>query len=143
MKIKQLSVFLENRPGRISALCKTLSDAGVNLSSLTLADSGEFGLLRLLTPDTDKASSALQKANYATKLTEVVALCVPDRPGGLASVLQVLEQGGCSIDYMYAFATQKGRDAVMIFKFNDADKALALLGKAGLEACCCPNLFGS
>lgn len=142
MKIRQLSVFLENRPGRLSTICRTLSDAGVNLSSLTLAESGEFGLLRLLTPDVDKALAALQAANYAVKATEVIALQVPDRPGGLALVLDALEKGGVSISYMYAFATKCDSNAVMIFRFADTDAALAVLKQAGFSVCEQVRLFG-
>jgi hypothetical protein len=143
MKIRQLSVFLENRPGRLSALCDILSKAGVNLSSLTLADTKEFGLLRLLSPDVDKASQALKEANYATTVTEVIALRVPDRPGGLASVLNLLEHSGVSIEYMYAFATHKGSEAVMIFRFDDHEKALSTLKSSGLSICKSVELFGA
>lgn len=132
MKITQLSVFLENRPGRLSALCRTLADAGVNLSTLMLSDNGEFGLLRLLTPDVDKAKATIAAAGYAATTTEVVALQVPDKPGGLAGVLVLLEKSGVSVEYMYAFAERPGSDAVMVFRFDNADKALAALSDAGI-----------
>ncbi len=132
MKITQLSVFLENRPGRLSALCRTLADAGVNLNTLMLSDNGEFGLLRLLTPDVDKAKAIAIDAGYAVTTTEVVALQVPDRPGGLAGVLVLLEKAGVSVEYMYAFAERPGTDAVMVFRFDATDKALAALQAAGV-----------
>ena len=132
MKITQLSVFLENRPGRLSALCRTLADAGVNLSTLMLSDNGEFGLLRLLTPQVEKARATIAAAGYAATTTEVVALQVPDRPGGLAGVLVLLEKAGVSVEYMYAFAERPGTDAVMIFRFDNTDKALAALQAAGI-----------
>jgi hypothetical protein len=132
MKITQLSVFLENRPGRLSALCRTLADAGVNLSTLMLSDNGEFGLLRLLTPDVDKAKATIAAAGYAVTTTDVVALRVPDRPGGLAGVLALLEKAGVSVEYMYAFAERPGSDAVMVFRFDNTDKALAALQAAGV-----------
>ncbi|HLP03560.1 MAG TPA: ACT domain-containing protein [Opitutaceae bacterium] len=132
MKITQLSVFLENRPGRLSALCRTLADAGVNLSTLMLSDNGEFGLLRLLTPDVDKAKATIAAAGYAATTTEVVALQVPDKPGGLAGVLVLLEKSGVSVEYMYAFAERPGSDAVMVFRFDNTDKALAALSDAGI-----------
>ncbi len=132
MKITQLSVFLENRPGRLSALCRTLADAGVNLSTLMLSDNGEFGLLRLLTPDVAKAKTIAIDAGYAVTTTEVVALQVPDRPGGLAGVLVLLEKAGVSVEYMYAFAERPGSDAVMVFRFDDTDKALAALQADGI-----------
>ena len=132
MKITQLSVFLENRPGRLSALCRTLADAGVNLSTLMLSDNGEFGLLRLLTPDVDKAKATIAAAGYAVTTSDVVALQVPDRPGGLAGVLVLLEKAGVSVEYMYAFAERPGSEAVMVFRFDNTDKALAALQAAGV-----------
>lgn len=132
MKITQLSVFLENRPGRLSALCGTLAEAGVNLSTLMLSDNGEFGLLRLLTADIDKAKTIAIDAGYAVTTTEVVALQVPDRPGGLAGVLVLLEKAGVSVEYMYAFAERPGADAVMVFRFDNTDKALAVLQAGGI-----------
>lgn len=143
MKITQLSVFLENRPGRLSALCRTLADAGVNLSTLMLSDNGEFGLLRLLTPDVDKAKAIVIDAGYAVTTTEVVALQVPDRPGGLAGVLVLLEKAGVSVEYMYAFAERPGSDAVMVFRFDNTDKALAALQAAGVPVFKPVDLFKS
>ncbi len=132
MKIAQISVFLENRPGRLSALTRRLADAGVNLSTLMLSDNGEFGLLRLLTPDVALAQQTIQNAGYASTLTEVIALAVPDQPGGLADVLAVIEKAGRSIEYMYAFAERPGREAIMVFRFDDMDQALLVLQAAGI-----------
>jgi hypothetical protein len=143
MKITQLSVFLENRPGRLSALCRTLAEAGVNLSTLMLSDNGEFGLLRLLTPDVEKAKVTIAAGGYAVTTTEVVALQVPDRPGGLAGVLVLLENAGVSVEYMYAFAERPGTDAVMVFRFDNTDKALAALQAAGVPVFKPVDLFKS
>jgi hypothetical protein len=143
VKIRQISVFLENRPGRLSGLCRTLAEAGVNLSTLTLSDNGEFGLLRLLTPDVDRAKQVIEQAGYAATTTEVVALQVPDRPGGLASVLAALEAPGISVEYMYAFAERPGREAVMVFRFDDMDRALAVLQAAGIGVFKSVDLFGT
>jgi hypothetical protein len=143
MKIRQISVFLENRPGRLSALCRTLAEAGVNLSTLTLAETGEFGLLRLITPDPEKTKQVVEQAGYAATSTEVVALQVPDRPGGLASVLQVLEAHQISVEYMYAFAMKAGGDAVMVFRFDDMDRALTVLQAAGVSVFKSVDLFGT
>jgi len=142
MKIRQLSVFLENRPGRLAALCQTLSESGVNLSTLTLAETGEFGLLRLVTPEPDKAKQVLVAAGYAVTTTEVVALQVPDRPGGLASVLAALEPKGISVEYMYAFSMRAGGDAVMVFRFDDMDRAIEALQAAGVNVFRPVDLFG-
>jgi hypothetical protein len=143
MKILQISVFLENHPGRLSTLCRILADAGINLSTLTLAETGEFGLLRLITPDPEKAQRVLAGAGYAVTTTEVVALQVPDRPGGLASVLHALEASGISVEYMYAFAMRAGGDAVMVFRFDDMDHAIAVLQAAGVNVFSPVDLFGS
>ena len=142
MKIRQLSIFLENRTGRLSALCRTLADAGVNLSTLTLAETGEFGLLRLITPDADKARAAVEKAGYAVTATEVVALQVPDRPGGLASVLKVLEAADISVEDMYAFAMRTGGDAILIFRCGDMDRAIGALQAGGVAVTRAVDLFG-
>jgi hypothetical protein len=142
MKIRQISVFLENRPGRLSALCRVIADAGVNLSTLTLAETGEFGLLRLITPDPDRAKQVIERAGYASTTTDVVALQVPDRPGGLASVLQVLEAKNISVEYMYAFAMRTGGDAIMVFRFDDMDRALAALQAGGVGLFNAVDLFG-
>jgi hypothetical protein len=143
MKIRQISVFLENQPGRLSTLCRILADAGVNLSTLTLAETGEFGLLRLITPEVDKAQQIIAAAGYAVTTTEVVALQVPDRPGGLASVLRALEAAGISVEYMYAFAMRAGGDAVMVFRFDDMDRAIAVLQAAGVNVFSPVDLFGA
>ena len=143
MKITQLSVFLENRPGRLSALCRTLADAGVNLSTLMLSDNGEFGLLRLLTPDVEKAQATIAAAGYAVTTSDVVALQVPDRPGGLAGVLVLLEKAGVSVEYMYAFAERPGTEAVMVFRFDNTDKALAALQAAAVPVFKPVDLFKS
>jgi len=143
MKIAQISVFLENRPGRLSALTRRLADAGVNLSTLMLSDNGEFGLLRLLTPDVAQALQTIQAAGYASTTTEVVALEVPDQPGGLANVLSVIEKAGRSVEYMYAFAERPGKAAIMVFRFDDMDQALGALQTAGIGIRTPVDLFAS
>jgi hypothetical protein len=140
MKIRQISIFLENQPGRLSALCRTLADAGVNLSTLMLSETGEFGLLRIITPDADKARAVVQKAGYAATFSEVVAIQVPDKPGGLASVLTALDSHQVSVEYMYAFACRAGR-AIMIIRFDDLDRAIDVLQKAGINVFKAVDLF--
>jgi len=132
MKIRQISIFLENRPGRLAALCQTLADAGVNLSTLMLSETGEFGLLRLITPDADKARAVVEKAGYAVTTSEVLAIQVSDKPGGLADILTLLEPHKISVEYMYAFVCRQGR-AIMIIRFDDLDRAIDVLQKAGVN----------
>ena len=141
MKIRQISIFLENQPGRLAVLCRTLADASVNLSTLMLSETGEFGLLRIITPDADKARAVAEKAGYAVTTSEVIAIQVPDKPGGLASVLTALDAEKISVEYMYAFACRTGRDAIMIFRFDDLDRAIAALKKAGFGVCATVDLF--
>jgi hypothetical protein len=147
MKIQQLSLFVENRPGALRPPCKTLADAGVDLLSLTVADTEEFGILRLIASDSEKARAVLTAAGFMVKLTEVVAIQVPQRPGGLLAVLDALDQAAQAIEYMYAFAgiTSAGRgngQAVLIFRFADPDAAIAALAKAGISAVAPTELAG-
>jgi hypothetical protein len=142
MKMKQLSIFLENRPGRLGALCGIIAEAGINLTTLSLADSGDFGLLRLITPEPEKAVTAIEAAGYAVAVTEVIALQVPDRPGGLVSILSVLEPHGIGIEYMYAFATRSGGDAVMVLRFSDMERAIPFLQMAGFNVLSAVELLG-
>lgn len=132
MKIRQISVFLENRPGRLAALCRTLADAGVNLSTLMLSETGEFGLMRFLTSEPDKAKAVVEKAGYAATASEVLAIQVPDKPGGLAGILTLLEPHKISVEYMYAFVCRQGR-AIMIIRFDDLDRAIDVLQKANVN----------
>jgi len=130
MKLHQLSVFLENRPGRLAEPCRLLADARINILTLSLADTQQFGILRILCHEWEKARDVLQKAGMVVKSTEVLAVEVPDRPGGLADILDVLDQAGVSVEYMYAFAEKVGDKAVLVFRFDDPDKAILALGRS-------------
>ena len=127
MKIHQLSVFVENRPGHLVAPCRVLAAAGINIVTLSLAETRTFGVLRLVVRDWQKAKQALEAAGIAVSVTEVVAAEVDDRPGGLGEVLDELEKAGINVEYMYAFATRLGEKAVLVFRFNDPDAAIAAL----------------
>jgi hypothetical protein len=131
MKIRQISVFLENQHGRLSALCRSLAGAGIDLCALTLSDAGEFGLLRFITAEPDRARRVVEAAGFAATSSDVLALCLPNRPGGLSAVLTGLEPHGLSVEYMYAYARRTG-DAVMITCFDDVDRAMAVLQAAGV-----------
>jgi hypothetical protein len=127
MKLKQLSVFLENKPGALSAPCRLLAKAKLNIQTFSLADTREFGILRLIVEDSDKARRLLQRNGFAVKITEVVALEVPDDPGGLATVLDALDGTGINVEYAYAFTTKHQGYGLLVFRFNDADGALKIL----------------
>ena len=133
MKLKQLSVFLENKPGRLRELCAMLAENGINIITLSLADTEQFGILRLIIKDYDKAKELLEKNGFVAKLTDVIAVEVNDQPGGLSDILKIEEQSGISVEYMYAFTIKSGENAVLLFRFDDMDKAVDALNHAGLN----------
>lgn len=129
MKVEQISIFLENKSGRLAEVTRILADAKVNIRALSLADTSDFGVLRLLVDDIDKTKKALSEHNFTVGETEVVAVEVPDKPGGLHSILDILQQSGINVEYMYAFVQQSGNNAVMIFRFEDPQTAQQILQK--------------
>lgn len=133
MKVEQISVFLENRAGRLLAVTRLLGENNINIRALSLADTSDFGILRLIVDDTQKARDALQQAGFTMSLTSVVAVDVPDRPGGLAEVLQSLNEKSVNVEYMYAFVERTTGKAVLIFRFEDTDAAIRVLEADGLR----------
>ena len=131
MRIRQISIFLENKPGQLSAICRDLADAGINIATLSLADTADFGIVRMIVDDHEKAEDVLAEKGHVVNVREVIAVCVPDRPGGMAEVLQVLDKAGVNIEYSYAFAFHKGEKAVLVFRFSDNDRAESALKTAG------------
>ena len=131
MKIRQISIFLENKPGQLSAICQTLADAGINIATLSLADTSDFGIVRMIVDDHEKAKRILTERGHVVNVREVVAVCVPDRPGGMAEVMSVLDAVGANIEYSYAFSFHKAEKAVLVFRFTDNEKAAAALAEAG------------
>ena len=127
MKIKQLSVFLENKPGALSAPCRLLAKADINIQTCSLADTREFGILRLMVEDTEKARRLLQRNGFAVKVTEVIALEVDDRPGGLAAILDALEGTGINVEYAYSLTGRTKGHALLLFRFSDPNAALQML----------------
>lgn len=137
MKIHQLSMFLENKPGRLSEPCRLLADAGVNIMTLSLADTQQFGILRLIVPDWEKAREVLEQSGCVVNVTEVVATEVEDKPGGLAHILDIIEEAGLNIEYMYAFTIRSNDKAVLVFRFDNPDVAISALQAKGI------NVIGS
>ena len=133
MKISQISVFVENKPGHLAAPITALAEAGVNLLTLSLADTRQFGILRLIVRDWQPARDVLTQKGFAVTVTEVLAIEVPDRPGGLAEILRILEQARINVEYMYAFTASMGDRAVLVFRFEDPDAAMACLAQAGIN----------
>jgi hypothetical protein len=132
MKIHQISLFAENKPGHIAAPARLLAQEGIDIRSLYLADTQQYGILRMIVSDWQKAAGILEANGFAAKVTEVLAVEVPDRPGGLADVLEALEGTGINIEYMYAFPV-RGDEAILIFRFADPDAAIAQLQTAGIN----------
>jgi hypothetical protein len=127
MRVEQISVFLENKAGRLAEVTRVLSEAEVNIRALSLADTSDFGILRLIVNDNDKAKETLKEHGFTVGKTDVVAVEVADRPGGLALILGILSKENINVEYMYAFVQHSGKDAVMIFRFDDVDAAVKLL----------------
>ncbi len=127
MKVEQISVFLENKAGRLAEVAKILGDNGVNIGALSLADTTDFGILRLIVNDRQKAKQVLKDAGFTVGITEVIAVEVDDTPGGLARILTPLAENGINVEYMYAFVEKSSNKAVLIFKFENLEKAIEVL----------------
>jgi hypothetical protein len=127
MKIHQLSLFLENKPGQLRRPCDVLAKAGINIVTLSLADTDQFGIMRLIVQDWQKAKAVLEKAGCVVKVTEVLGLEVADEPGGLARILEKVDGAGLNIEYMYAFTQKRGDRALLVIRFSNPDEALRAL----------------
>ena len=127
MTIKQISIFLENKPGQLAGICRTLAQAQINIATLSLADTADFGIVRMIVDDHVKGCEVLAKAGYAVRETDVVMVTVPDRPGGMAELMEKLDRAQVDIEYSYAYALGQGEKAVLVFRFADNAKAEAAL----------------
>jgi hypothetical protein len=133
MKIKQLSLFLENKPGALSRPARILARANVNILTLSIAEANQFGILRLILRDWEKAKKLLEKEGFVVKVTDVVAVEVADRPGGLAEILDALEKAAINVEFMYAFTEKRMNRGVLVFCFGNPDAAIAVLQKQGIN----------
>ncbi len=133
MFIKQLSVFVENKHGRLEAIINALGEKGVNISALSIAETSEFGVLRLIVDDVDKAKACLNEIGVISRITDVIAVYIDDRTGGLASVLKIVSDGGVSIEYMYAFLGRTEGKALMVLKADDEPKVEKILTENGIK----------
>jgi len=141
MGMKQISVFLENTTGRLCEVAKTLAQAGINLRAINIADTAEFGILRLIVDKTDEAEKALKVAGFTIKLTTVAAVEIEDKPGSLAALIELIQKSGINIEYLYASlggaaslgssVSKESGKAVVVFKLDDHEKGFALLEKSG------------
>ena len=133
MTIHQISVFLENRAGQLAEISGILADNGIDLRAINIAETSDYGVLRLIVCDAHKASSILLEHGFILTMSPVVAVAVPDRPGGLAGVLKLLPEAGIDVEYMYSIFGQSEGKAHMIFRVADTDKLVALLQANGYE----------
>jgi hypothetical protein len=133
MSVKQISIFLENKPGRLAEVTDILTRAGINMRALTLADTADFGVLRIMVNDNEKCMKVLQENDYIAQETEVVAVEIPDRPGGLHEILTQLDRNGVNIEYMYAFVEKQVDNAIVIFRVDELDRAVKVLESGGIN----------
>jgi hypothetical protein len=132
MRVEQISVFLENKAGRLAEVSSILSEAGVNIRALSVADTSDFGVLRIIVDDNTKAEKVLKDNGFSMGKTNVVAVEVEDKPGGLHRILDILTRSGINVEYMYSLVTQRNDNAVLIFRFDNIDGAVKLLGENGI-----------
>jgi len=127
VKVSQISVFLENKSGRLAEVAKLLADNGINIRALSIADTSDFGILRLIVDNPEKAAAVLRDSGLAVSLTDVIAVLMKDKPGGLSEVVQILSEANINIEYMYAFVTRSDEQAVVVLRVEQLDKAIAAL----------------
>jgi len=131
MRVEQIAVFLENKSGRLAEITGILAENDINIRALSVADTADFGILRLIVDKVDAAKKVLKEGGFTVGKTNVIAVEVEDKSGGLASVLKTVETEGLNVEYMYAFVNKSGENAVLIFRFDDMDKAISSLQAAG------------
>jgi hypothetical protein len=133
MYVKQISIFIENTPGRLADVTRVLADNKIDLVSLSIADTTNFGILRGIVADPDAAREVLAEHGYTVKVTDVLALSVPDKPGGLADILDKLAQKDIALEYMYSFVRRSGDHALIIIRVDKPDEAVRVLAEAGVK----------
>ena len=131
MRVEQIAVFLENKSGRLAEITRILAENNINIRALSVADTADFGILRLIVDKVDSAKEVLRAGGFTVGKTNVVAVEVPDRSGGLAGVLKTVTAAGLNVEYMYAFVNKSGANAVLIFRFDEMDKAIEVLQQNG------------
>jgi len=133
LKVEQISIFVENKSGRLAEVTGILAKNGINIRALSLADTADFGILRLIVNDIEKTKKLLKDNGFTVGQNEVVAVEVPDRPGGLAGILSALQGKDINVEYMYAFVQKSEGNAVLIFRFDEIENAIDTLRKAGVR----------
>lgn len=130
--VRQISVFMDNKPGQLSGVMEIIKESGINVRALSLADTKDFGILRIIVHDTEKAVDALKDAGYAVTVNEIVAITIPDSPGQLSRVLESLGKDNVNLEYLYAFTGASDRAVSFVLRVNDNDAAAASLTKGGI-----------
>lgn len=133
MNVTQVSVFMENKPGHLQSILKILADANINIITLTIAETSDFGILRMIVNEPEKAKKMLQDAKVTCSTTDVLAIELEDKPGSLYRAIDTFTKNNLNIEYMYAFTEKRGGKAVMIFRFDDIDAAKKALQKEGYQ----------
>jgi len=133
MKLTQISVFLENRKGRLYDVCSLLGKNKINIRALTIAETEKFGVLRIVVDKPDKAVQILKKNSFVANLTDIVAVEVQDKPGGLAAILKILALNNINLEYMYGFVEKSSDKALLVFRFDNPDKAITLFKKSKIR----------
>jgi hypothetical protein len=141
MTVQQISVFIENRAGRLAQATSALGKADVNIRALSLAETSDFGILRLIVDRTDQAKAVLSEEGFTVDKTEVVAVQVPDRPMGLAHILHILDDAQITVEYLYAFIERCGDHAVIIFRFDDSGQAITALTSNGVKVLSAESVY--
>ena len=133
MTVKQISVFLENQPGSLADFTKVLADNQLDMRALSLAETSDFGIIRIIVDDTYETAQVLKEAGYVCSITSVIAVAIPDEPGGLHKIVEILGENKINIEYTYAFNTRKKDLSHMIFRVEDNEKAIEILVKNGIK----------
>ena len=133
MAVKQISVFLENKEGRIKKAIDALAKENINIRALSIADTSKYGILRLIVSNNEKALEALEKANFIVRENEVIIIAVPDKPNGLNSTLEVFEEKGINLEYLYAFVSSKTDEAIVVMRLENMEKAIEVLESSNVK----------
>ncbi len=140
MTVKQISVFLENKPGKLADFTDVLSANGIDMRAMSLAEAADFGIVRIIVDDVYNASTVIKDAGYIFSITKVLAIEMPDEPGALSRIIRLLGDNEINLEYMYAFTAPKKNSAYMILRVPDNEKAIEVLGRKGIRPVCHDDL---
>jgi hypothetical protein len=142
MTVEQIAIFIENRSGRLAEVTGILAQAQINIRAIFVADTADFGILRLIVDRPELATQALKAGGFTVSTTPVVAIEMPDQPGGLWSILKTLETVGLNVEYMYAVITRSGNNAVVVFRFDEPERAVRILTESGIRILSGKDVYG-